>query len=84
MYAEAIEALLAMDEFTGTLEDFMSASATSIQDALECSAEEADRVLQELRRQNQVILDFTPDADLPPTVTGVPMSCWYWLLPDAA
>lgn len=84
MYPQAIEALLAMDEYVGTLDSFLDASATAIQTALDCSAEQADRVLQSLRQENMVVLDVAPATEIPITVSAVPLSCWYWYLPDAA
>jgi hypothetical protein len=48
MYSEAIEALLAMGEYLGALNAFLRESTATIEGALKCSPEEAERILQEL------------------------------------
>ena len=84
MYLEAIEALLEMGEFIGTLDAFLGESAIRIQAALKCSVEDTDCILQELRGRGRIDFEMTPGAELPLTSSGIPLARWCWYVRPAA
>jgi hypothetical protein len=84
MYSEAVEALLAMGEYSGPFVAFLSESVRRIQGAIECSGEEAERVLEDLRAHGEVDCETTPGHALPASHAAIPMACWYWYVRPAA
>ena len=84
MYSEAIEALLAMGEYTGAEDAFLRESAARIQGVSKCSQEEAKRILQDLRNHGGIDFEITPEGELPVPPTGIPVACWHWYLRSAA
>jgi hypothetical protein len=84
MHSEVIEALVAMGQYAGTLKAFIRESATMVHVTLNCSPEEAERTLQDLRDSGQIDLAITPGGELPPPPAQIPIARWYWFIPAAA
>jgi len=84
MYSEVIEELLAMGEYPGTLDGFIDESTARIQGVLNCSAEQADRILASLREHGQIDCEEVPAAKQALTSYAIPLARWYWYVPPAA
>ena len=84
MYSEAVEVLLGMGEYQGALDAFLHESTARIEAAFQCSSEEADRILQDLRSHGGVDFEGAAENELPVCPTGIPHSRWYWYVPPAA
>jgi hypothetical protein len=73
-----------MGEYAGTQEAFLGESATTVQAALQCSTEAAERIIRNLMNHGGINFDITPGGELPPTPMAIPMARWYWYVPQAA
>ncbi len=73
-----------MGEFAGTQEGFLRESAAVVQDALRCSPETAEHILQNLMDHGGINFDIVPGGELPPTPMAIPKARWYWYVPQAA
>jgi hypothetical protein len=83
MHPEAVQALVAMGEYTGTQEAFMRESVTAVQVALGCSPETADRTFHDLINHRVIDFEITQGGELP-TAMAIPTARWYWYVLPAA
>jgi hypothetical protein len=84
MHTEAVEVLVAMGEYTGTQESFLHDSVLTLQSALQCSAEAAERIIHNLLNHGGINFDMKPGEELPLTPMAIPTARWYWYGPSAA
>jgi hypothetical protein len=83
MHPEAVEVLVAMGEYTGTQESFLNDSVLTLQAALQCSTEAAERIIHNLLNHGGINFDITGE-ELPLTPMAIPTARWYWYAPPAA
>jgi len=76
----ALNALITMEEYEGPEEAFMAESATVVRGALNCSAEESARIIQDLRESRQIDFRITLGGQLPDHETEY--ARWYWYVPE--
>ena len=74
MHPEAVEALVDMGEYAGTQEAFLRESATTVQAALQCCTEAAERIIQNLMNHGGINFDITAGGELPSTPMAIPMA----------
>jgi hypothetical protein len=84
MHPEAVEVLAAMGEYVGTYESFLHASVITVQAALECPTEAAERIIHNLMNHRAINFDTSPGGELPLTPMAIPTARWYWYVPPAA
>ena len=84
MHPEAVEVLVAMGEYTGTQESFLHDSVVTLQAALQCSTEAAERIIHNLLNHGGINFDMKPGEELPLTPMAIPTARWYWYVPPAA
>ena len=81
--SKAVEALLALGEYTGTEDAFLRESTERIRGVLNCSLQEAVRILQGLRGRGEIDFRMTLGGELPPRPANVPFARWLWYIPVA-
>lgn len=67
MHPEAVEVLVAMGEYIGTQESFLHDSVLTLQSALQCSTEAAERIIHNLLNHGGINFDMKPGEELPLT-----------------
>jgi hypothetical protein len=79
MDPKAIDTLLELAEYEGPVEAFLKESVARIQATLNCTREESERTLQNLRDRGAIDFRITPGGLLP--MGDIPIARWYWYVP---
>lgn len=79
MDSKAIDALLELGEYHGTVETFLRKSVARIQATLNCTREESEQTLQGLRDRRAIDFRITLGGLLP--MGDIPSARWYWYVP---